>query len=157
MQAFATALEQASQRAFAPTARLSSAPPPELANLGDASPSPQAQDLATPPSQAAGETPLPGQLVAPTAAATPALAVVPPPLKPTITIRQRIRHLPGVSAAILIGLVVIVIAGGILGSFSLLAHFGVLGAHSGPPAIQVVRGGTWTYGLGGSYRFAHSQ
>ena len=42
------------------------------------------------------------------------------------------------------GLVVLVIAGGILGSVSLLAHFGVIGARSRPPAVTVVRGGTWT-------------
>ena len=35
------------------------------------------------------------------------------------------------SAALLIGLVVVIIAGGILGSVSLLAHFGVIGTRSG--------------------------
>jgi peptide/nickel transport system substrate-binding protein len=62
----------------------------------------------------------------------------PPPRK-----RQR----GGVSrptAALLIGLAVLVVAGGILGSLSLLEHFGVLGARSGPPAVIPVRGGTWT-------------
>ena len=37
------------------------------------------------------------------------------------------------SAALLIGLAAVIIAGGILGSLSLLVHFGVLGARSGPP------------------------
>jgi peptide/nickel transport system substrate-binding protein len=41
-------------------------------------------------------------------------------------------------------LTVLVVAGGILGSLSLLAHFGVLGARSGPQAIPVARGGTWS-------------
>jgi len=89
-------------------------------------------DLTTPPSQAA---------------ATP--VVLSSPFEPTLPIRQRIRRLPRISAGLLIGLVVVVLAGGVLGSLSLLAHFGVLGARSGPPAIQVARGGTWTYGLTG--------
>jgi peptide/nickel transport system substrate-binding protein len=52
------------------------------------------------------------------------------------------------SAALLVGLVVVVIAAGVLGSLSLLAHFGVPGARSGPPAIPVARGGTWTHDVG---------
>jgi peptide/nickel transport system substrate-binding protein len=47
-------------------------------------------------------------------------------------------------AGLLIGLVVLVVAGAVLGSLSLLAHFGVLGAHSGATAPTAVRGGTWT-------------
>jgi peptide/nickel transport system substrate-binding protein len=50
---------------------------------------------------------------------------------------------------LLIGLAVLVVAGGMLGSLSLLAHFGVLGTRSSPPVIQVAPGGTWTYGLVG--------
>jgi len=46
----------------------------------------------------------------------------------------------------LIGLVVLVTAGTILGSVSLLARFGVLGTHSGTPT-PVTRGGTWTADL----------
>src|SRR5437764_7923406 len=53
------------------------------------------------------------------------------------------------SAAVLVGLVVVVIAAGVLGSLNLLAHLGVLSAHTGPSAVQVARGGTWTYGLPG--------
>ncbi len=83
-------------------------------------------DLTTPPSQAA---------------TTP--AVLPSPLQPTLPIWQRIGRLPRTSAALLLGLVVVVIAAGVLGSLSLLAHFGVLGTRSGPPAVNVVRGGTW--------------
>jgi peptide/nickel transport system substrate-binding protein len=41
------------------------------------------------------------------------------------------------------GLVGVIIAGGILGSLSLLAHFGVLGARSGAATSIAVRGGTW--------------
>ncbi len=88
-------------------------------------------DLTTPPSQTA---------------TTP--AVLPSPLQPTLPIRQRIRRLPKISAVLLIGLVVVVIAAGVLGSLSLLMHFGVLGARSGPAAVQVARGGTWTYSGG---------
>jgi peptide/nickel transport system substrate-binding protein len=82
------------------------------------------------------ETPQPGHFVAPTA------AVVSPPLEPTLPVQHRARRLPRTRAALLIGLVVLVVAGGVLGSLSLLAHFGVLGARSG--AITPVRGGTWT-------------
>jgi peptide/nickel transport system substrate-binding protein len=46
-------------------------------------------------------------------------------------------------AGLLIALVVLVMAGGILGSLSLLTHFGVIGTRSGA-TIPVVRGGTWT-------------
>ena len=63
-------------------------------------------------------------------------------------VQQRARRLPRISTALLIGLVVLVIAGGVLGSLSLLAHFGVLGARTGPPAPSVVRGSTWTAEVG---------
>jgi ABC-type transport system substrate-binding protein len=39
---------------------------------------------------------------------------------------------------------VLVVAGGVLGSLSLLAHFGVLGTRSGATVPIAVRGGTWT-------------
>jgi peptide/nickel transport system substrate-binding protein len=94
--------------------------------------------LDTPQSGSRAQTPQPGQLVAPTA------AVVPSPLEPTMPVQQKPRRLPRISAALLIGLVVVIIAGGILGSLSLLAHFGVLGTHSGANAPTAVRGGTWT-------------
>jgi peptide/nickel transport system substrate-binding protein len=42
------------------------------------------------------------------------------------------------------GLVVVVIAAGILSSISLLTHFGVLGARSDAPTVNPVRGGSWT-------------
>ena len=53
-----------------------------------------------------------------------------------------------VRASLLIGLAILVIGGGVLGSLSLLTHFGLFGARSGPPVIKPVPGGTWTYGLG---------
>jgi peptide/nickel transport system substrate-binding protein len=95
-------------------------------------------ELTTPQSQAVAETPLPGHFVAPTA------AVMPSPLEPTMPVKQKPRRLPRTSAALLMGLVVVIIAAGILGSLSLLAHFGWLGTHNGASAPTVVRGGTWT-------------
>jgi peptide/nickel transport system substrate-binding protein len=64
-------------------------------------------------------------------------------------VQQKGRRLPGISAAMLIGLAVLVVAGGILGSLSLLTHFGVIGAHSGANTPTVVRGGTWTADFSG--------
>jgi peptide/nickel transport system substrate-binding protein len=52
------------------------------------------------------------------------------------------------SAALLIGLAVLVVAGGVLGSLSLLTHFGVIGARSGATTLTPVRGGTWTEDFG---------
>jgi len=171
--AFAEALEQASQVALVPTAQLGSSQPvlsPVAATgydtVGVASnqsvlptePTPSADlpvgaleptvypgssapnGLDTPQSGAAVETPQRGQVVAPMAAAVPA------PLEPTMPVQPKARRLPRISAALLIGLVVMIIAGGILGSLSLLTHFGVLGTHSGANAPTVVRGGTWTQG-----------
>jgi ABC-type transport system substrate-binding protein/serine/threonine protein kinase len=89
------------------------------------------QGLDTPPS----ETPQGGKILAPTA------AVVSPPLEPTTPVKRRTRHLSRMSAVLLIGLVVVIIAGGVLGSLSLLAHFGMIGAHNS--ALTPVRGGTW--------------
>jgi len=96
-------------------------------------------ELVKPQGQATGVTPPPGHTLEPTAAATPLPADVP---LPATNIGQR-RGVSRHTAGLLIGLVVLVIAGGILGSLSLLAHFGVLGTHSSPPAATVVRGGTW--------------
>ena len=172
---FATALEQASQRALAPTAQLASEQPalsssastgfetvavapsqPVLPTettpsadlpVGDLEPTvypgsaePKGHD--TPQSGATSETPQRGQLVLPTA------AVVPSPLEPPMPVQRKARRIPRSSAALLIGLVVVIIAGGVLGSVSLLAHFGVIGTHSGSPALQPVRGGIWTDRIG---------
>jgi ABC-type transport system substrate-binding protein/serine/threonine protein kinase len=168
---FARALEQASQRALAPTTQFASeqdALSPAIAMSYDTvaiAPSQPVQPTETTPSadlpvgtleptvypgaaasneqdapqsEAASETPLPSQIVAPTA------AIAPSPLKPTMPVQRRGRRISRRSAVLLIGLVVVVIAAGVLGSTSLLAHFGVLGVRSGPPAGQVARGGTWT-------------
>jgi len=62
-------------------------------------------------------------------------------------VQQKVRRLPRTTAALLIGLAVVVIAAGVLGSLSLLAHFGVLGARNG--ALTPVRGGTWTDEIAG--------
>jgi ABC-type transport system substrate-binding protein/serine/threonine protein kinase len=170
--AFSKALEQASQRAISPTAQqaLEQAALSPAAEAGyetvavapdqpvlptETTPSvdlpvgaleptvyPDSSlppGLDTPPS----ETPQSGQVLAPTA------AVVSPPLEPTMPVQQKARRLRKSSAALLIGLVVVVVAGGILGSLSLLAHFGVIGPRSSSTAPIVVRGGTWTFGIGG--------
>jgi peptide/nickel transport system substrate-binding protein len=94
--------------------------------------------------QATDGTPPPRQTVSPPAATTPLPADLPLSVTPTMPVQQRTRRLPAVTTGLLIGLVVLVIAGGILGSLSLLTHFGVLGTHSGANAPTVVRGGTWT-------------
>jgi ABC-type transport system substrate-binding protein/tRNA A-37 threonylcarbamoyl transferase component Bud32 len=164
---FANALEQASQRALAPTAQLASkqaAPSP--AAVPDHEPVAVAPDqpvlptettpsvdlpvgaleptvypdsapppgLDTPPA----ETPQSGQVLAPTA------AVVSPPLEPTMPVQRKARRLPRTRATLLIGLLVVVIAATVLGSLSLLTHFGMLGTRSSPSAVQVTRGGTWS-------------
>jgi peptide/nickel transport system substrate-binding protein len=151
--AFAAALEQASQEALLPAAPgapgvLTEAVPPasrsavptELAISANASQLPT--EYATPDDQAAALTPAPRPSFAPTepiAAATPLPAEV--PLLPTPALPVHRRRISRTTAALFIGLAVLVIAGG-LGSLSLLAHFGVLGARSS--AITPVRGGTWT-------------
>jgi ABC-type transport system substrate-binding protein/serine/threonine protein kinase len=168
---FAKALEQASQRALIPTAQqaLEQPAPSSAAEAGyetvavapdqpvlptQTTPSVELPvgaleptvypDSATPPGldTPPSETPQSGQVLAPTA------AFVSPPLEPTMPVQQKARRLRKSSAALLIGLVIVVIAGAVLGSFSLLTHFGVLGARSSSTAPIVVRGGTWTYGIG---------
>jgi peptide/nickel transport system substrate-binding protein len=177
---FATALEQASQRALAPTAQLINEPPAlgSIAATGDGtvavasnqpvpptettpsadlparaleptvypgSAEPKARD--TPQSGATSETPQRGQFVAPRAAG------VSLPLEPTMPIQRNARRITRMSAALLIGLVVVIIAGGVLGSVSLLAHFGVIGTRSGPTPPGAVRGGTWTDMIGNADSF----
>jgi peptide/nickel transport system substrate-binding protein len=170
VQDFATALEDAGQHAYSPTAQLASEQPPlspvtatgyatvavapdhpvlpaestpeASLPVGALEPtvypdSPAPHGLDTPQSGAVAETPQPGHFVAPTA------AVVPAPLEPTMPVQQKSKRLPRTTAALLMGLVVVIIAGGILGSLSLLAHFGVLGARSGATTPAVARGGTW--------------
>jgi peptide/nickel transport system substrate-binding protein len=100
-------------------------------------------ELVTPQSQATGAIPPAIRALEPTAAATPLPAEV--PLLPTPSSTRQQRGISRITAALLIGLAVLVIAAGILGSLSLLAHFGVIGARSA--ATTPVRGGTWTYDL----------
>ena len=168
--AFSAALEQASQRALTPTVQLGSSQPiliPAAATVYETvavapnqpvlptETTPSADlpvgaleptvypgssvpnGLDTPESGVAASRPQPGQLVAPTA------AVVSPPLEPTMPVQQKTRRLPRTSAALLIGLAFVVLAAGVLGSLSLLAHFGVSGTRSGA-ITAVIRGGTWT-------------
>jgi len=170
MADFATALEQASQRVLTPTAPIASEQPasrsvgatgyetiaaaPDLPILptettpsadlpvGALEPtvypdSAAPHSLATPQSGATSDTPQSGQVLAPTA------AVVSPPLEPTRPVQRKGRRLSRTSAALLIGLVVVIIAGGVLGSVSLLAHFGALGRQRSVNASTVMRGGTW--------------
>ncbi len=102
-------------------------------------------ELTTPQSQAGDEMLLPGQFVAPRAAATPLPTEVPLLPKPTIPVQRR-----GVSrtgAVLLIGLAVLVIAGGVLASTSLLSHLS-----SGTTPAGPVRGGTWTDDLFGNMK-----
>ncbi len=164
---FASALEQASQLAYSPTALIPGEQPtpgaPAVANFATVA-VPNAP-LALVASPALPETPLDpdtpaGQVgnaaltattpAAPFAATTPAPAEVPPLPSPARSQRRRI--IAGLPAALLIGLVVLVVAAGVLGSTSLLAHFRVFGARSGPTTPIAVRGGTWTYEVSGGPR-----
>jgi peptide/nickel transport system substrate-binding protein len=94
--------------------------------------------LDTPQSRTVVETPQSGQVLAPTAAA------VSPPLEPTMPVQKKVRRVSRTTAILLIGVTVLVIAAGVLGSLSLLTHIGLLGARSGPTTPIPVRGGTWT-------------
>jgi eukaryotic-like serine/threonine-protein kinase len=167
---FARALEQASQHALTPTGHIASEQPafssagaigyetlavsPDYpvhpmettpsADLpvGDLEPTvypgtPAPKGLDSPQRGATPETPQQGQLLAPT------VAVVSPPLEPTMPVQRKARRVSRKSAALLIGLVVVIIVGSILGSVSLLTHFGLLGTRSASAAMPV-RGGTWT-------------
>jgi peptide/nickel transport system substrate-binding protein len=93
--------------------------------------------LDTPQRGATSETPQSRQVLVPT------VAVVSPPLEPTMPVQRKASRISRRSAALLVGLAVVIIAGGVLGSVSLLAHFGA----PGPPSsatTPVLRGGTWT-------------
>ncbi len=162
VQEFATALEDASQHAYSPTALIPGEQPlpgsPTVAAFATvAVPNAPAALVASP---ALPETPLDpdtpaGQVgnaaltattpAAPFAATTPAeVPPLPSPARP-----QRRRIIAGLPAALLIGLVVLVVAAGVLGSLSLLAHFGVIGSRSSATTPIPVRGGTWTYEITG--------
>ncbi len=157
--AFAVALEEASQHAYAPTSHipgeqlLSDSPAPAgfatVAVSNEVPPAIVAQS-ALPAASADPGTPAGvvgnGALAAtppaiPLAATTPVRAEVLLPPTPALPVRRKgVARLP---TALLIGLVVLIVAGTILGSVSLLAHIGVLGAHSGASTLTPVRGGTW--------------
>jgi ABC-type transport system substrate-binding protein/serine/threonine protein kinase len=94
-------------------------------------------DLATSQSGTGSETPQSGQVLAPTA------AVVSPPLEPIISVQRGARRLQRTTTLLII-LAVLVVAGGVLGSVSLLTHFGVIGARSATTTVSPVKGGTWT-------------
>jgi peptide/nickel transport system substrate-binding protein len=167
---YATALEQASQRALTSTRQISSEQPalkpatatgyetvgvapdhpilpakmtpstnfPVRALIPTVYPdSAGPNGLGTPQRGATSEMPQSGQVVAPT------VAVVSPPLEPTTSIQQEPKRLSRMSAALLIGSVVLIIAGGVLGSVSLLAHFGVISTGNSVTRASPVRGGTW--------------
>ncbi len=163
---FAAALEQASQRALSPTAQIPSEQPaagsaaasafatlavptsqPTLPVDTPAEPAVPAESPQTPPDAVWEAIPVFTPPATPLAATTPVAAAIPMPLEPSLPVRRKgLARLP---ALLLIGLVALVIAAGVLGSLSLLAHLGVLGAHSGPSTVQVARGGIWTYGMPG--------
>ncbi len=167
--AFSAALEQVSQRALSPTAQIASEQPaagsaaatsyetvsvaPDQSVLPtETTPSADLpvgaleptvypgssvlRGLDTPQKRATSKTPQQGQVVGPTA------AVVSPLLEPTMPVQRKARRVSRSTAGLLIGLAVLVVTGGIVGSLSMLAHFGMIGARNN--ALTPVRGGTWT-------------
>jgi ABC-type transport system substrate-binding protein/serine/threonine protein kinase len=164
---FATALSQASQHALAPTGQLGSSQSAlSPAAAPGYEPGAVAPDQPVLPTETTPEASLPIGALEPTVYPDAALpegldtppsepqqqgpvlahtaAVVSPPLEPTMPVKRKARHVSRPLAGLLIGLAVLVVAGGILGSLSLLTHFGVIGAHSNSTTISPVRGGTWT-------------
>src|SRR6266567_4917102 len=108
-------------------------------------PSERPAELVPSQSQVAEVLPPPGRPLESTNTAMP----MPPalPLPATLPIPGNRMSLSRIRVGLLIGLAILVIAGGILGSLSLLTHFGVIGARPGATSPIVARGGTWTYGL----------
>lgn len=142
---FATALGDVSQLAFASGVRPAPASPDAFVTV--AVPAGELAQTVETPSEGVvpAETPPDGIVPAiPLAATTPVPFSIAPPLEPTIPVRVRRRGMAWRTAALLTGLAVLVVAGGVLGSLGLLAHFGVIGAHSGSTGPIVARGGTWT-------------
>lgn len=105
-------------------------------------PSEQPAELVPPQSQVAEVLSPPRHSLEPTNATRPMPTAVPQPA--TLPIPSNRMGLSPIRVGLLIGLAILVIAGGLLGSLSLLAHFGVLGTHSGANVPTVVRGGIWT-------------
>lgn len=105
-------------------------------------PSEQPAELVPPQSQVAEGLPPPHRSLEPTNTAKPMPTALPQPATPPIP-SNRIGH-SRIRVGLLIGLAILVIAGGLLGSLSLLTHFGLLGARSSSSTPTPVRGGTWT-------------
>jgi len=147
---FAVALEDASQHASSSTALIpgEQLTPDVPADAAVATVSvPNEASLALVASSASPETP-PNPDTPPGLAGNAALTATTPvaeevPLLPRPARPQRWRSIAGLPAALLIGLVVLVVAAGVLVSTSLLAHFGVLSARSNTTVPIAVRGGTW--------------
>jgi len=166
VQDFAAALEGASQHTYSPMPQMPTAKPapgsPAAAGvatvavptsqpaLPNETPSELAAAVESPqtPPDAGKMAPTSTPPAAPLAATAPVPANTALPLEPSLPVQRKARRLSRTSTALLLGLAVVIIAAGVLGSLSLLARFGVLGAHSGPLAVQVARGGTWTYQSG---------
>jgi ABC-type transport system substrate-binding protein/serine/threonine protein kinase len=154
---FAAVLEEAAQHASSPTSHL----PGERPLPGSRAPAsfgtitvPDEASPAAVVSSMSPETPAepdtsPGltgnAALAGTMPATPLLVTTPAevPSLPRPSQHNR-KTIAGLPATLLIGLAVLVVAGGILGSLSLLARFGVIGPRSGATTLAPVRGGTWT-------------
>jgi peptide/nickel transport system substrate-binding protein len=79
----------------------------------------------------------------------PIASAVPLPQEDTTPIQRKARRVSRTTAALLFGLAVLVIAGGMLGSISLFTRFGMPGTRSNSSAVLVTRGGTWMYALPG--------
>jgi ABC-type transport system substrate-binding protein/serine/threonine protein kinase len=147
---FAAVLEEAAQHASSPTSHLpgerplpGSLAPVSFATVAvpdEAHPAAVVSSMS--PETPAGPDTSPGltgnAAHAATMQATP--AVVPSLPRPSQHKRKTIAGLP---ATLLIGLAVLVVAAAVLGSLSLLARVGVIGAR-GATTITPVRGGTWT-------------
>jgi peptide/nickel transport system substrate-binding protein len=160
VQSFATALERAGQLApahtlllageqaapgsvAAPTYAAMAVSPSQLGEPTEATPSADVPREALEPTMLPVSS-SPADLTTPPSQTATTPAVLPHPLEPTMPIQRKARRLSGSTTGLLIGLAVLVIVGGVLGSLNLLTHFGVLGARSGPTIPTVVRGGTWT-------------
>ncbi|HJT55810.1 MAG TPA: ABC transporter substrate-binding protein [Ktedonobacteraceae bacterium] len=155
---FAQALEQANQQAPLSSVRLadeSSLPGPAVAVAlapNQAGVPTETTPSADFPAGAFDPTVLPGSSSpdeintsqSREAAPAPTAAVRPSPLEPTIPVRRRIGRLSGQRSVLLVGLAVLVIVAGVLGSTSILTRFGVLSTGRSISMHTPVRGGTWT-------------
>ncbi|GAC1305247.1 MAG: hypothetical protein NVSMB27_44060 [Ktedonobacteraceae bacterium] len=83
----------------------------------------------------------PQRSLEPTNGARPLPAGLPQPTPPNVQIQQK--GLSRIRVGLLVVLAILVVGGGILGSLSLLTHFGAFGTHGEAGVPTVVRGGTW--------------